>query len=393
MSEKIIQNFLPENTYYKGKGTKLSANFNSKEFDCHGSGCCSQTTVNPVLVKYLQKIREHFNQPITITSGYRCPIHNRRIGGATGSRHSKGDAADIVVKNTEPAEVAKYAESIGVKGIGLYETDKDGYFVHIDARTTKSFWYGQAQAYRTTFGGQQIVEPYPYENFLKDVKQLLNTTNTADVFNKTITISKSENEAHPLVKPLQKYLYYLGFTVVGPADGIAGNNFEKAVKAYQKSIGAHEDGKILAKGFVWQSLLNFFAQAEPKFKVGDKVRLQPKARFTNGLLPLPATYKNTLYIRAIKDDSAIITAQQTGAVTGEVYLKDLILEDTTCQITVQANLLNVRKAPSLKAPIIKQLPKGSSHKIFEEENGWGHLVDSGWISLQYVIKEANFNEK
>ena len=33
MSEKIIQDFLPENTYYKGKGTKLSANFNSKEFD------------------------------------------------------------------------------------------------------------------------------------------------------------------------------------------------------------------------------------------------------------------------------------------------------------------------------------------------------------------------
>jgi hypothetical protein len=41
-------------------------------------------------------------------------------------------------------------------GIGLYETNSDGYFVHIDTRTTKSFWYGQKQAKRTTFGGTAI---------------------------------------------------------------------------------------------------------------------------------------------------------------------------------------------------------------------------------------------
>ena len=130
------------NTYKKGQGIKLSNNFTSNEFDCHGSGCCSSTLINPELVKYLQKIREHFNAPITITSGYRCLTHNSRVGGATGSRHTKGDAADIVVKGIAPREVARYAESIGVKGIGLYETSADGFFVHIDTRTTKSFWYG-----------------------------------------------------------------------------------------------------------------------------------------------------------------------------------------------------------------------------------------------------------
>jgi flagellar capping protein FliD len=40
---------------------------------------------------------------------------------------------------------------MGIKGIGLYETSKDGFFVHVDTRTSKSFWYGQAQASRTTF--------------------------------------------------------------------------------------------------------------------------------------------------------------------------------------------------------------------------------------------------
>ena len=54
------------NTYRKGQGVKLSTYFTSNEFDCHGSGCCSSTLINPELVKYLQKIREHFNAPITI---------------------------------------------------------------------------------------------------------------------------------------------------------------------------------------------------------------------------------------------------------------------------------------------------------------------------------------
>ena len=145
-------------TYKKGTATKLSTNFNSTEFDCHGSGCCTSTKVDEDLVKYLQKIREHFGKPVNISSGYRCETHNKNIGGATNSRHSKGQAADIYISGVTPAEIAKYAESIGILGIGLYETDKDGHFVHVDTRTTKAFWYGQAEASRTTFGGTAIQE-------------------------------------------------------------------------------------------------------------------------------------------------------------------------------------------------------------------------------------------
>ena len=39
------------NTYKKGQRVKLSTNFASTEFDCHGSGCCSSTLINPELVK------------------------------------------------------------------------------------------------------------------------------------------------------------------------------------------------------------------------------------------------------------------------------------------------------------------------------------------------------
>ncbi len=143
-------------TYPRWSKTKLSENFSVSEFSCKGSSCgCTTTLIDETLVKYLQQIRDHFGKPITITSGYRCTKHNKNVGGATGSRHSKGQAADIKVEGVTPAEVAKYAESIGVLGIGLYETSKDGFFTHIDTRTYKSFWYGQKQAKRTTFGGSK----------------------------------------------------------------------------------------------------------------------------------------------------------------------------------------------------------------------------------------------
>lgn len=140
-------------TYKKGTATTLSTNFKSTEFDCHGSNCCTGTLIDEKLVNYVQQIRTHFGKSVTISSGYRCATHNKSVGGATASYHTKGQAADIVVSGVTPAEVAKYAESIGILGIGLYETNSDGHFVHIDTRTSKSFWYGQGQASRSTFGG------------------------------------------------------------------------------------------------------------------------------------------------------------------------------------------------------------------------------------------------
>ena len=140
-------------TYSKGSEEKLSDNFYVSEFACHGKGCCGIVKVDEKLVSDLQKIRNHFGKPVTINSGYRCSTHNKNVGGVSNSYHTNGQAVDITVKDVAPAEVAKYAESIGILGIGLYETDRDGHFVHIDTRTSKSYWYGQKQEYRGTFGG------------------------------------------------------------------------------------------------------------------------------------------------------------------------------------------------------------------------------------------------
>lgn len=134
--------------YKKGSTEKLAPNFYAYEFDCACSRC-TQTPVDEALPRILQKIRDRFGKPVRITGPYRCPAHNGEIpNAAKGSLHTKGMAADIQVDGTEPAEVAKFAESIGVLGIGLYED-----FVHVDTRTYKSFWFGHGQEPRTTFGG------------------------------------------------------------------------------------------------------------------------------------------------------------------------------------------------------------------------------------------------
>ena len=133
-------------TYTKGKSVKLTKNFKSTELDCKGKGCCSKTPIDIELIGYLQVIRNYFGKPVTINSGYRCQKHNSNVGGAKNSRHTQGMAADLVVKGIKPKEVAKFAETIGIRGIGLYNS-----FVHIDTRTTKFYWKGHEQKPVKTF--------------------------------------------------------------------------------------------------------------------------------------------------------------------------------------------------------------------------------------------------
>lgn len=45
----------------------------------------------------LQPIRDHYNLPLVISSGFRCEELNRMIGGSGTSQHCKGEAADFTV--------------------------------------------------------------------------------------------------------------------------------------------------------------------------------------------------------------------------------------------------------------------------------------------------------
>ena len=113
--------------------TKISTNFKVKEFKCK-DGSDSIVLDTEFVETKLQKIREHFKTAVTINSAYRTATYNRKVGGAANSFHTKGRAFDIVVKGRTPSEVAKYARSIGIKGVIQYNT-----FVHVDSRP-KQYW-------------------------------------------------------------------------------------------------------------------------------------------------------------------------------------------------------------------------------------------------------------
>lgn len=53
------------------------------------------------LADYLDGIREKFGKPISVSSGYRCPMLNKAVGGVVTSQHLKGLAADLVCSDME----------------------------------------------------------------------------------------------------------------------------------------------------------------------------------------------------------------------------------------------------------------------------------------------------
>ena len=129
-------------------------------------------------------------------------------------------------------------------------------------------------------------------------------------------------------------------------------------------------------------------EKEIQWKIGDEAKILAGARFATGKEILSWIVANKVYIRDFREnESAVISTQKLGPITGIVYLKDLIpYSKDIYDVNVTSNLLNVRKEPKADATIINQIKKDTKHTIIEEENGWGHIANSGWINLQYVKK-------
>ena len=96
------------------------------------------------LISALDKIREQYGKPITVTSGYRCPELNRAVGGAVNpdgtpkSQHCKGEAADLIGENkAETKKIFEIAKELGNYDQLLFETNKGGsVWVHISYKAS-----------------------------------------------------------------------------------------------------------------------------------------------------------------------------------------------------------------------------------------------------------------
>jgi uncharacterized protein YcbK (DUF882 family) len=85
----------------------------------------------------LEELRELVNAPIHITSAYRCPEHNKAVGGATNSMHLNF-CTDIYVKGMLMSDLSVLAKQVGFLGIGIASN-----FVHVDLKLPARSWnYG-----------------------------------------------------------------------------------------------------------------------------------------------------------------------------------------------------------------------------------------------------------
>lgn len=126
----------------KDGARQLAPGFKVREFRCRDGS--DAIMIDQTLVVLLQAIREHFNKPITITSGYRTAAHNAAVGGAKSSQHLLGRAADIQVQGVSVEDVAAYAEALMPDwgGVGRYpvKSGRAKGWVHVDTRAKKSRW-------------------------------------------------------------------------------------------------------------------------------------------------------------------------------------------------------------------------------------------------------------
>lgn len=111
----------------------ISTHFSRSEVTCKCG--CSQDTIDVVTVAVMEQVRDHFNAPIRVTSGNRCPAYNAKVGGAKSSQHLLGRAVDIQVEGVSPAQVFAYLDPIHTGGLGSYPT-----FTHLDSRSSRARW-------------------------------------------------------------------------------------------------------------------------------------------------------------------------------------------------------------------------------------------------------------
>jgi len=100
----------------------ISPHFREAELACNHCGSIGPRGIHPLLIEILEQVRAWAAAPVVVTSGYRCALHNRNVGGAKFSQHRLGKAADIKVLGKTPAEVFAYLRYLrGDKGgLGLY---------------------------------------------------------------------------------------------------------------------------------------------------------------------------------------------------------------------------------------------------------------------------------
>jgi zinc D-Ala-D-Ala carboxypeptidase len=115
---------------------KLTANFSLDEMTATSTGLANVPGLNETEKLFylcsfiLEKIRTQFG-PVRINSGFRSLAVNQAIGGAAGSQHMSGEAADISPVRADINDVFNWVKNNLVFGQIIDEDKKGRRWIHI----------------------------------------------------------------------------------------------------------------------------------------------------------------------------------------------------------------------------------------------------------------------
>lgn len=162
----------------KRDGNKqLSKHFKVREFRCKDGS--DKILIESGLVTYLEKVHEHFGcSAINISSGYRTPAHDKKVGGKGSGSHCHGKAVDFIAydkngKAISSKEIVLYLEDIGVKGIG-YRCGGVTNYTHMDIKYRTTKWYGDERYSMSASVGKSF---YPYVGVKYSTKKTTTAVN------------------------------------------------------------------------------------------------------------------------------------------------------------------------------------------------------------------------
>jgi uncharacterized protein YcbK (DUF882 family) len=94
--------------------------------------------LTPKLRLAIAQFEGHFGRKIVMSSGYRDPFYNGKVGVADGSYHTKCMAADFFIPGVPKSRLIGFAMRNGmVGGLGCYPGRE---FIHIDVRDRPRGW-------------------------------------------------------------------------------------------------------------------------------------------------------------------------------------------------------------------------------------------------------------
>ena len=80
----------------------------------------------------LDPLRRMLQAPIIITSGYRCAKLNKAVGGVANSWHTKGNAADLRIKDEEEAKaIFQILKTLPSVDTVLFEHSTSAIWIHV----------------------------------------------------------------------------------------------------------------------------------------------------------------------------------------------------------------------------------------------------------------------